>query len=252
MRTVDEAMLKRVAEEVARQVLTLLQEREGDGGEQGALARTFDHTLLKPDATREQIVQLCNEARQYGFAAVCINPVQVPLAAQLLVGSGVRVCTVIGFPLGATTTETKVFEARQALANGASEVDMVIHIGALKEKDYERVKADIAAVAQTSHAGGAILKVIIETALLTDEEKEVACQLAMAAGADFVKTSTGFGPGGATVEDVALMRRVVGPALGVKAAGGIRNWADAQKMIAAGASRIGASASVKILQEAAQ
>jgi deoxyribose-phosphate aldolase len=213
-------------------------------------ARYFDHTLLKPDATPKQVAQLCDEALRHGFAAVCVNPVNVKLSAQLLEGSRVAVCAVVGFPLGATTTEVKVFEAQQVIHHGATEVDMVMNIGALKCQDYDVVKGDIAAVAETCHARNAILKLIIETALLTDKEKEVACQLAVAADADFVKTSTGFGPGGATVEDVALMRRVVGPTLGIKAAGGIRTYADAQGMIKAGASRIGASASVKIMEEA--
>ncbi|MCX6026742.1 MAG: deoxyribose-phosphate aldolase, partial [Chloroflexi bacterium] len=208
------------------------------------------HTLLKPDATQDQIAQLCFEARKYGFASVCVNSAHVKLCADLLKGSGVAVCTTIGFPLGATPTDVKVFEAQQAIRDGACELDMVINVGALKSRDYELVRGDIAAVARACHAGNAILKVIIEAALLTDEEKVIACQLAKVAGADFVKTSTGFGPSGATPEDVALMRRVVGPSMGVKAAGGIRTYADAQKMIAAGASRIGASASVKIIQGA--
>ncbi len=215
----------------------------------GNVASLIDHTLLKPDASSEQVVQLCNEARTYRFASVCVNPTHVGLCAQILDGSGVAVCSVVGFPLGATLTEVKVFEAQQVMREGATELDMVINVGALKSKDYELVKQDIASVAQACHAGNAILKVILETALLTDEEKETACQLAMAAGADFVKTSTGFGPGGATVEDVALMRRVVGPAVGVKAAGGIRTYADAQAMIAAGANRLGASRGVRIVQE---
>ena len=216
----------------------------------GRLAHMIDHTLLKPDASHDEIAQLCYEARKHKFASVCVNPTNVRLCAELLKGSDVPVCTVVGFPLGATPTDVKVFETQQAVREGASEVDMVINIGGLKSRDYEGVERDIASVARACHAGNALLKVIIEAALLTDEEKVVACQLAKVAGADFVKTSTGFGPGGATAEDVALMRRVVGPSLGVKAAGGIRTYADAQKMIAAGASRIGASASVKILQEA--
>ena len=216
----------------------------------GSIAHMIDHTVLKPDATQDQIAQLCYEARKHSFASVCVNPANVKLCSELLQGSAVPVCTVVGFPLGATPTEVKVFEAQQAIREGAAEVDMVINVGALKSRDYERVERDIASVARTCHAGNAILKVIIEAALLTDEEKVIACQLAKVAGADFVKTSTGFGPGGATAEDVALMRRVVGPAMGVKAAGGIRTYEDAQKMVAAGATRIGASASVKILQEA--
>ncbi|MCP4543102.1 MAG: deoxyribose-phosphate aldolase [Chloroflexi bacterium] len=214
------------------------------------MAHMIDHTILKPDATQDQIAQLCYEARKHSFASVCVNPTHVKLCAQLLAGSDVLVCTVVGFPLGATPTEVKVFEAQQAVHDGATEVDMVINVGALKSRDYELVERDIASIARTCHAGNAILKVIIEAALLTDEEKVIACQLSKVAEADFVKTSTGFGPGGATTEDVALMRRVVGPKMGVKAAGGIRTYEDAQKMIAAGASRIGASASIKIVQGA--
>jgi len=210
----------------------------------------IDHTLLKPDATQEQIAQLCYEARKYNFAAVCVNPAWVKLCSQLLKGSPVHVCTVVGFPLGATPPEVKAYEAQQAIDDGATEVDMVINVGALKSKDYALVERDIATVARTSHAGGAILKVIIEAALLTDEEKVIACQLAKAAGADYVKTSTGFGPGGATVQDVELMRRAVGPEMGIKAAGGIRTYEDVKAMVAAGATRIGASAGVKIVQQA--
>ena len=213
-----------------------------------SVAHFIDHTLLKAEATHDQIAQLCYEARKYQFASVCINPTNVKLCAELLEGSGVPVCTVVGFPLGATPTEVKVFETQQAIRDGATEVDMVINVGALKSRDYELVERDIASIARVCHAGNAILKVIIEAALLTDEEKVIASQLSKVAGADFVKTSTGFGPGGATPEDVALMRRVVGPSIGVKAAGGISTFEDAQKMIAAGASRIGASASVKITQ----
>ncbi len=214
------------------------------------VAKLIDHTLLKPDATQDQIAQLCYEARKFGFAAVCVNPTNVKLCSQLLQGSPVHVCAVVGFPLGATPPEVKAFEAQQAVENGASEIDMVLNIGALKSKDYTLVERDIGTVARTCHAGGAILKVIIEAALLTDEEKVIACQLAKAAGADYVKTSTGFGPGGATAHDVALMRRAVGPEIGVKAAGGIRTYEDAQAMVAAGATRIGASAGVKIVQQA--
>jgi deoxyribose-phosphate aldolase len=215
-----------------------------------SLAAMIDHTLLKPDATYAQIAQLCDEARQYGFAAVCINPTHVKRCAELLKGSPVRVCTVIGFPFGATPPKVKVYETQQALDDGAAEIDMVINIGALKSKDDELVTRDIGSVVRTAHAAGALVKVIIEAALLTDGEKTIACQLAKDAGADFVKTSTGYGPGGATVHDVALMRRVVGPTMGIKAAGGIRTLEDAQKMVAAGATRIGASASVKIMAEA--
>jgi deoxyribose-phosphate aldolase len=216
------------------------------------LASMIDHTLLKPDATQDQIAQLCFEARKYNFASVCVNPANVKLCAELLKGSPVKVCTVIGFPLGATSTDTKVFETQNAIQNGATEIDMVINIGALKSRDLELVASDIRGIVQTAHQGGAIVKVIIEAALLTDEEKTIACLLSKEAGADFVKTSTGFASGGATVEDVTLMRRVVGPAMGVKAAGGIRTLEDAENMIKAGATRIGASAGVKIVQASSQ
>lgn len=214
------------------------------------IAHMIDHTLLKPDASQDQIAQLCYEARKHGFAAVCVNPANVKLAAQLLKGSPVAVCAVVGFPLGATSPEVKAYEAQQAIEDGATEIDMVINVGALKSKDYELVERDIATVVRTCHNNQAICKVIIEAALLTDEQKIKACQLAKAAGADYVKTSTGFGPGGATVEDVALMRRVVGPEMGIKAAGGIRTLEAVKQMVKAGATRIGASAGVKIVQEA--
>jgi deoxyribose-phosphate aldolase len=213
-----------------------------------SLASMIDHTLLKPDATPDQIAQLCFEARKYNFASVCVNPTWVELCAQLLRGSPVKVCTVIGFPLGASAAEVKAFETENALDNGATEIDMVINIGALKARDLELVARDIRSVVMASHARGVIVKVIIEAVLLTDEEKTLACLLAKEAGADFVKTSTGFAGGGATVHDVALMRRVVGPEMGIKAAGGVRTYEDAENMIKAGATRIGASAGVKILQ----
>lgn len=212
------------------------------------LAGLIDHTLLKPDATPDQIAQLCFEARKYGFASVCINPAWVPLCAQLLQGSPVKVCTVIGFPLGASAPEVKAFEAQNAIEQGATEIDMVINIGALKARDLELVAKDIRGVVNVVHARSLLIKVIIETVLLTDEEKTIACLLAKEAGADFVKTSTGFAGGGATVHDVALMRRVVGPEMGVKASGGVRTYEDAASMIKAGATRIGASAGVKIIQ----
>ena len=215
-----------------------------------ALAGMIDHTLLKADATTEQFSKLCDEAKQHGFATVCVNPANVAYCAQQLRGTQVRVCSVVGFPLGATTPEAKAFEAQRAIRDGASEIDMVINVGALKSKDYDLVLRDIGAVTQVCHQGGAHCKVIIEAALLTDEEKVIACTLAKQAGADFVKTSTGFGPSGAALADVALMRRVVGEEMGVKAAGGIRSFRDAAEMIAVGATRIGASAGVKILQEA--
>jgi deoxyribose-phosphate aldolase len=210
----------------------------------------IDHTLLKPEATPAQIEQLCAEAAQYRFASVCVNPSYVPLCARLLKGTPVAVCTVIGFPLGATTTKTKVFEATQAAANGARELDMVIAVGQLKAGRYPELAEDIHQVVDAGHAQGALVKVIIETSLLSDDEKVAACLLAARAGADFVKTSTGFSGGGATAADIALMRRAVGPDIGVKASGGIRTLADAQAMIAAGATRIGASAGVAIVREA--
>ena len=212
------------------------------------LAKMIDHTLLKPDATQEQIAQLCFEARKYGFASVCINPTWVEMCAKLLEGSSVKVCTVIGFPLGATSPEVKAFETQVALGHGATEIDMVINVGALKARDLDLVAKDIRGVVMAAHAGGAIVKVIIEAILLTDEEKTIACLLSKEAGADYVKTSTGFASGGATVKDVALMRRVVGPEMGIKAAGGVRTFEDAENMIKAGATRIGASAGVKIIQ----
>ncbi|MDN5320000.1 MAG: deoxyribose-phosphate aldolase [Thermococcaceae archaeon] len=216
------------------------------------IAKYIDHTNLKPYATKEDIIKLCEEAKKYGFYAVCVNPYRVKLAKEQLKGTDIKVASVIGFPLGATPTEVKVFEAKKALEDGADELDMVINIGALKDKDYEYVKNDIAEVVKVAHEKGAVVKVIIETCYLTDEEKEIACKLAMEAGADFVKTSTGFGTGGATVEDVRLMRRIVGDKLGVKAAGGIRTYEQALAMIEAGANRIGTSSGVKIVEEARQ
>lgn len=212
-------------------------------------ASMIDHTLLKPDATEAQVRQHCDEARHYRFASVCVNPTWVGLCRNLLVDSPVKVCSVAGFALGATLPEVKAFEAERAIQAGAHEIDMVINVGRLKSGDNQTVFQDIAAVVSVAHRLGAVVKTILEMALLTEEEKVAACALAQAAGADFVKTSTGFNGGGATVADVALMRRVVGPALGVKAAGGIRSAADLLAMVAAGANRIGASAGVKILQE---
>ena len=211
------------------------------------LASSIDHTLLKADATEAQITRLCAEAREHRFASVCVNPRWVALCAQLLAGSGVRVCTVIGFPLGASSSAIKAAEARQAVADGADELDMVISVGDLKAGNYEFVRTDIRGVVKA--AEGRTVKVIIEACLLTDEEKSLACKLAMAAGADFVKTSTGFSTGGATVADVKLMRAAVGPNFGVKAAGGIRTRKDALAMIEAGANRIGASAGIAICAE---
>jgi deoxyribose-phosphate aldolase len=211
------------------------------------LARMIDHTLLKPDATRQEVEKLCQEAKQYGFASVCINPSQVKFCASFLRDTEVKVCTVIGFPLGATSTAAKAFEADRAIKDGAREVDMVMNIGMLKSGEFGYVKEDILAVVSTAHRYDVLTKVIIETGLLTDEEKVKACMLAKNAGADFVKTSTGFAKGGATVGDIALMRKVVGPGLGVKASGGVRSQEDARALIASGADRIGASASVKIV-----
>lgn len=211
------------------------------------LARMIDHTLLKPDATVDEVKKLCDEAKEYKFASVCINPSFVPLCRDLLKNTKVKVCTVIGFPLGATTTEVKRFEAEQALQNGAQEIDMVLNIGRLKQGDYEYVFNDINQVVLAAKKYNAICKVILETALLTDEEKIKACVICKTAKADFVKTSTGFSKGGATAGDIALMRYVVGTAIGVKASGGIRTLEDAETMIESGADRIGASASVKIV-----
>ncbi len=213
------------------------------------VAQYIDHTLLKADATPQQLGKLCAEAREYHFASVCVNPSNVRQCAELLRGTPVLVCSVIGFPLGATVPEVKAYESERAIWDGATEVDMVINIGALKGGDYALVQRDIEAVVHVAHRNRALTKVIIEAALLTDDEKVKACTVAKAACADYVKTSTGFGPGGATLHDVELMRRTVGPDMGVKAAGGIRDYPTAQKMIAAGATRIGASAGVKIVQQ---
>jgi deoxyribose-phosphate aldolase len=219
------------------------------GGAAGGVATMIDHTLLKPDATRKDIETLCREAAEYSFASVCVNPTWVATCAHLLRGSPVKVCSVVGFPLGATTPDTKHYETRRVIFDGATEVDMVINVGALKSGDLARVERDIEAVTAPCREAGVLSKVIIEAALLTDDEKVAACTLAKAAAADFVKTSTGFGPGGATVADVALMRRVVGEEMGVKAAGGVRDLESLKAMVAAGATRIGASAGVRIVQE---
>ncbi len=288
MKKYDQATVERVIEEVTREVLLRLNQPKvdapscncNDGScaenctqqvdrvvragadrlsatigtrpQNSDIAHLIDHTLLKPDASQDQIAQLCYEARTYQFASVCVNPAHVKLSAQLLKGSNVPVCTVVGFPLGATPATVKAFETQQAIRDGAREIDMVINIGALKSEDYKVVYEDIASVVRAAHAGNSLVKVIIEAALLTDEEKVVACQLSKSAGADYVKTSTGFGPGGATVHDVALMRRVIGPVMGVKAAGGVGSYEDAKAMIAAGATRLGASAGIRIAKEATQ
>ncbi|RLL46902.1 deoxyribose-phosphate aldolase [Oceanobacillus piezotolerans] len=213
-----------------------------------ALANKIDHTLLKPEATKEQIEKLCAEAKEYNFYSVCVNPLWVESAASMLKDTEVDVCTVIGFPLGANTTEVKIAETKDAIAKGATEVDMVIPVGKLKSGQDEEVEADIRGVVESAK-GKALVKVIIETSLLTDEEKVKACKLAVQAGADYVKTSTGFSTGGATVEDIRLMRETVGPDIGVKASGGVRDFETANEMIEAGASRIGASSSVAIVNE---
>ncbi len=219
------------------------------GGRPGDVAALIDHTLLKPDATLQEIEALCREAAEFEFATVCVNPAWVAAAARRLRGTRVGVCSVVGFPLGATTRDVKQYETRRVIFDGAAEVDMVINIGALKSGDVRTVERDIDAVAATCREAGVLSKVIIEAALLSDEEKVTACTLAKAAGADYVKTSTGFAKSGATVADVSLMRRVVGPEMGVKAAGGVRDYEQLRAMAAAGATRIGASAGVKIVRE---
>jgi deoxyribose-phosphate aldolase len=220
------------------------------GGAPDPVAALIDHTLLKPDAIRQDLEQLCREAAEFSFATVCVNPTWVPLCVSRLHATRVGVCTVVGFPLGATTADVKHFETRRVIFDGAREVDMVINIGALKSGDLRAVERDLEAVTQPCRDAGVLSKIIIEAAYLTDEEKVTACTLAKAAGADYVKTSTGFGPSGATVADVALMRRIVGGDMGVKAAGGVRDLEAVRAMVAAGATRVGASAGVKIIQQA--
>jgi deoxyribose-phosphate aldolase len=219
------------------------------GGRPGEVAGLIDHTLLKPDATRAEVETLCREAAEFHFATVCVNPVWVSTARRLLHGTPVGVCAVVGFPLGATTADVKAYETRRVVFDGAREVDMVINVGALKSGDLRIVERDIEAVAETCREGGALSKVIIEAALLSEEEKIAATTLTKAAGADFVKTSTGFGPGGATIGDVMLMRRIVGDTVGVKAAGGVKDLEQMRAMVAAGATRVGASAGVRIVKE---
>lgn len=219
------------------------------GGAPDGVSGLIDHTLLKPDASRQELEKLCREAAEFKFATVCVNPTWVAYCASQLRHTSVGVCTVVGFPLGATTPDVKNYETRRVIFDGAREVDMVINVGALKSGDVRLVERDIEAVAQPCREAGVISKVIIEAAYLSDDEKVTACTLAKAAGADFVKTSTGFGPGGATVADVALMRRVVGADMGVKAAGGVRDLEGLKAMVAAGATRVGASAGVKIVQQ---
>jgi deoxyribose-phosphate aldolase len=220
-----------------------------EGGGASEVASLIDHTLLKPDATATEIEKLCREAAEFKFATVCVNPTWVAFCARLLRGTGVGVCSVVGFPLGATTPDVKQYETRRAIFDGATEIDMVINVGALKSGDLRLVEQDIEAVTLPCRQAGTISKVIIEAALLSDEEKVTASTLTKAAGADFVKTSTGFGPGGATIADVMLMRRVVGDTVGVKAAGGVRDLEQMKAMVAAGASRVGASAGVRIVKE---
>ena len=212
------------------------------------IAALIDHTLLRPEATRHEIIQVCREAREYRFASVCVNSYWVPMVAAELAGSSVKVCSVIGFPFGVITTEAKVAEAQAALRSGARELDMVQNVGALLSGDYDQVQADIDAVVQAAHDSAAIVKVILETGLLDDPQKTKACQLAKRAEADFVKTSTGFGPSGATTHDVRLMREAVGSKIGVKASGGIRTLERLEEMFAAGATRIGTSSGVRIMQ----
>ena len=249
MTALTAAEIDRLAAQIGEEILARLRKPVASGPA-ADLAKMIDHTILRPDATRADIIKLCAEAKQFGFATVCINPYWVSLAASELAGTAVKVCTVAGFPLGATSTESKVAESAAAIRAGAREVDMVMNVGVLRSGDWDAVKLDIQAVAKVCHDAGAILKVILENALLDDAQKTTACGLAQAAGADFVKTSTGFGPSGATAADVALMRRAVGPRMGVKAAGGIRTLEDFRAMVAAGANRIGASASVKIMEAA--
>lgn len=214
------------------------------------IASLIDHTILKPEATAAQVRQLCEEALRYKFASACVNPFYVPLAVEMVRGSSVKVCTVAGFPLGATTTDSKVFEAQEAVQHGAREIDMVMNVGALKSGDDAAVEEDMRRVADACHRGHALCKVILENCLLTDEEKIRACKIAVHAGVDYVKTSTGFNASGATAEDVVLMRATVGPKIGVKASGGIRTLEDVRKMVAAGATRIGTSSGVKIIEQA--
>lgn len=241
-----EKIIERIAEEVYRKVLSEIK-NTNYGQESDSLASMIDHTLLKPDATAEQIKKLCQEAREYKFASVCVNSSNIPLVVELLRGSGVKACSVVGFPLGACTTKVKVAETKEVIENGATEVDMVVNVGAIKSGNWDFVKDDIESVVIAAK-GKALVKVIIETCLLTDEEKVKVCQISKMVGADFVKTSTGFSTGGATVEDVRLMRQVVGPNLGVKASGGVRDYETAMAMIKAGANRLGTSSGIAIVK----
>jgi deoxyribose-phosphate aldolase len=243
--TLDAIEFQQLVTAIGEEILTAGADRPDP-----AIAALIDHTLLKADASRSDILRLCAEARHHRFASVCVNPFWVPVAAEELAGCGVKVCAVVGFPLGANCTEIKRAEAESAIRAGAGEIDMVINVGALRSGDYDTVKLDIQAVVEACHSRGVIVKAILETALLDDREKAIACTLAKMAEADFVKTSTGFGPGGAAAADVALMRRVVGPEMGVKASGGIRSLEDLRQMVAAGATRIGTSASARIVEAA--
>jgi deoxyribose-phosphate aldolase len=245
--SIELAHLPEMVEEYARQLPPLVLPESHLNGR--GMAALIDHTLLKPEARPAQITQLCDEARRYQFFSVCINPLFVAQAAHELKDSRSLVCTVVGFPLGATPTRVKVYETRACLDSGAKEIDMVIPIGLLRAGSFEAVQDDIQAIAEATHVYGGMLKVILEMALLDRQQKIAGCLLAKGAGADFVKTSTGFGPGGATAADIELMRRVVGPHMGVKAAGGVRSLADARSMLAAGATRLGSSAGVKIMLE---
>lgn len=246
-------LIEKIAEEVYRKVASEMKNvpssymsaNSGSESNSNNIASMIDHTLLKPDATSEQVKKLCMEAREYKFASVCVNSCHVSLVAQMLTGSGVKTCSVVGFPLGAMSTRAKAEEAKEAIENGANEIDMVINVGAAKSGDWDLVKKDIEALVQVVR-GKALLKVIIESCLLTDEEKVKVCALSKIAGADFVKTSTGFSTGGATVEDIKLMRQAVGPDLGVKASGGIKDYKTAIAMINAGATRIGTSSGILI------
>jgi deoxyribose-phosphate aldolase len=233
---------------MSNEAISADQRGAGTASTPGNIASYIDHTLLQPDASQAEILKVCAEAAEYRFKSVCVNPLWVKTVKTALKGSGVLTCSVIGFPLGATPSDVKAFEARGAVLDGADEIDMVINIAAARDGDKGALVDDISAVAEAVHAGGAILKVIIETVFLSDDQKVLACQAALEAGADFVKTSTGFNGGGATAEDIALMRRTVGPELGVKASGGVRSLADAQAMIAAGATRIGASSGIAIVK----
>ncbi|KAA3597174.1 MAG: deoxyribose-phosphate aldolase [Calditrichaeota bacterium] len=234
-----------ISEIFSGEISTVVSPQESQKPDLSNLAKYIDHTILKPDATEPQVTKICEEAKEYKFASVCVNPFWVKHSANLLKGTGVDVCTVIGFPLGASSTASKMDETKQAIADGATEIDMVINIGALKSQNYQMVLEDIKGVVKA--ANGTLVKVIIETCLLTDEEKIQACILSAEAKADYVKTSTGFSTGGALEEDILLMRKIVGPKIGVKASGGVRTREDAIKMINAGATRIGASAGIKIV-----